>query len=290
MPPGMSSPDTPPRPAWQPFTFGSVAAFARATGGRTLAVAVAFAILDALLVFGAFELGWLPVLDAAVEALPESGEIRAQELHWNREDATVLAGSRLLQLVVDGNATGAFGHEADLRLELRRSDFRLCGAFGCWTRPYPAGWIVALNRPELVPLWGAWRPFVLWGVFLGTAVALLASWIGLATAGAIPLRLAAFYADREVTLMGCWRLLVAALLPGGLLLGTAVFFYGLRGLSTIELLAYFLLHFVIGAVYASGALRRLPEVVVTATVPPINPFRAAPEVANNPIPPAKPGA
>jgi hypothetical protein len=247
--------------AWLPFTLGGVAAFARATFVRTIAAALALAVIDALLVFGAFDLGWLPVIDDAVNALPDTGQIRARALQWTDESPRVLAVSPLLQIVVDVEGAGAFGDETDLRVELRQADLRLCGWLGCWTKPYPAGWIIAMNRPELVPLWGAWRPFVLWGVLLGVIVFLLVSWGALATLGAIPLRLAAFYADREVTLAGCWRMIVAALQPGGLFLGTAIFFYGVRRLNVIELMVCFVVHFLIGIIWVAVSARGLPRVV-----------------------------
>ena len=268
----MTQTDAVPRPPWQPFTFGGVAAFARATIVRTLSVAVAVAMAVALLVFAAFDLGWIPTLDAAVEQLPDTGEVRGGRLQWSAETPRVLASSSLLQVVVDVKGEGAFGNEADVRVELRRADLRLCGALGCWSCPWPDGWIIALNRPELVPLWGAWRPFVLWSVFLGTLVFLLTSWALVASLGALPLRLVAFYLDRDVTLAGCWRVCFAALLPGALFLGTAIFCYGLRRLSVFELAIYFAGHFLIGLAYAAGACWRLPRVGDAGAAKAANPF------------------
>src|SRR5262245_40770895 len=83
-----------------PLTFGGVAGFGRATLRRTLVTALAFAVLDALLVLGAFDLGWLPVIDDAVDALPETGQIRGRALRWEHESPRVLAVSPLLQIVV----------------------------------------------------------------------------------------------------------------------------------------------------------------------------------------------
>lgn len=274
----MTAPAPAKRAAWQPLTFGGVAAFANARFTRTFGVVLALALIDALLVFGAFDLGWLPVINEAVKQLPETGQIRGRTLQWAGDSPRVLAGSSLLQIVVDVEGAGGFGQENDVRVELRKADFRLCGLLGCWARDYPEGWIVAMNRPELVPLWGAWRPFVLWGVFLGTIVFLIVSWVALATVGTLPVRLLTFYLDRDVTLPGCWRMIVAALLPGGLFLGTAIFFYGLRQMNLIELFVCFGVHFVVGLVYVIGSAARLPPIAIpaAATAAEANPFSSEP--------------
>ncbi|HEY6169476.1 MAG TPA: hypothetical protein VI454_15650 [Verrucomicrobiae bacterium] len=278
----MTQSEAAPRPAWQPFTFGGVAAFARATFMRTLLAALAMAVVVALLVFAAFDFGWLPTIDAAVEQLPDAGEIRGRQLRWPSATPRVLAETSLLQLVVDVEGEGAFGHEADLRVELRRDEFRLCGALGCWARPYPEGWIIALNRSDLVPSWGAWRPFVLWGVFLGAIVFLLASWTLVAVVGSLPLRLATFYLDRDVTLGGCCRVVFIALPPGAMFLGTVIFFYGLGRLNLFELAMYFAAHFLIGLTYVAGGAWRLPRVSDALPATAANPFAPPPDPPSPP--------
>lgn len=270
----MSETEPTPRPAWQPFTFGGVAAFAGASGRRAFALALTGATVCGLLIVAGFRFGWLPVLDAAADELPEQGRIRAGRIEWSAPTPQVLAQSPHLQIVVNALGDARFGDDSDLRVELRGDDCLVCGWLGCWSWPYPKGWIIALNRSEVLPAWGAWRPFVFWGVFAGGTAWVFLSWLALSILGAAPLRLLGFYLDRELSLGAAGRLLLAAWVPGGLLFALALFFYGLGQLHPAVVAAIGLTHVLVGVVYALGALPRLPRVQTPGAPPPGNPFQA----------------
>jgi hypothetical protein len=283
---GMTDPAPAPRPAWQPLTFGGVAAFARARAGRVLAVLAAGATLCGLLLLGGFYLGWLPVIDKTVEALPATGEIRQGRLRWDDTMPRVLAQSSRLQFAVNPLAEAAFGQESDVRVELRADSWLICGWLGCWSQRYPENWVIAVNRPDVLPAWGAWRPFVLWGVFGAGVIWVLACWLLLATFGAVPLRLLAFFLDRALTLGAAWRLLAVAWIPGGLLFALAVFLYGVQQLHLAGLALVALAHPLAGMIYALGALARQPRLTPGATSPRGNPFQGTPS-STAPSPPGK---
>jgi hypothetical protein len=191
----------------------------------------------------------------------------------------LLGQSPHLQIVVNATGEARFGDESDLRVELRADDCLVCGWLGCWSWAYPTGWIIAVNRPEVLPAWGAWRPFVFWGVFVGSTVWVLLSWVALSTLGAAPLRLLGFYLDRELSLSAVWRLLLVAWVPGGVLFGLALFLYGVGQLHPAALAVIGLTHVLVGVVYAVGALFRCPHVAVAAA-PRGNPFQSPPPPAS----------
>ena len=89
--------------------------------------------------------------------------------------------------------------------------------------------------------------------------ALVLLWSLLAIALVLPLRVYAFLADRLASCAACWRLAVASLLPGALLMGIAVLFYGLRRLTLVDLLLVNVFHLFVGLVYLLIAPLRLPR-------------------------------
>jgi len=131
--------------------------------------------------------------------------------------------------------------------------------FGHLAVPYPEGWIISLNRTEAGPWWGAWRPFILIGTGVVVAAGLWLSWVVLATIFMAPVRLIAFYADREMTIGAAWRVAGAAMMPGALLMSGAVVLYSLHRLNLIGLLFAWLLHLVLGWIYVGIAPTRLPR-------------------------------
>jgi len=140
-----------------------------------------------------------------------------------------------------------------------RRGFKICSLFGCVAFPYPEAWTFALNRAEGEPWWGAWRPFLLLGAGLGVVVCLMASWLVLATCFSFPVRLIAFYSDRQTAWFGCWRIAGAAQMPGALLMSGAILLYGFNRLNLVGLLFAWLLHLVIGWIYVGIAPARLPR-------------------------------
>jgi len=248
-----------PVPAWQPITFGGVAAFSRATFGRVLLVQFIVALLVAASVICFLISAWLPVVQKAIVRLPEKGAIRQGQLVWNGPSPAWLADGTFLSIVVDAAGEGRIGQSADVQLELKRRGFKICSLFGCVALPYPEKWIFALNRAEAEPWWGAWRPFLLLGVGAGTVLCLMASWLVLATFYSLAVRLIAFYSDRQAAWPACWRIAGAAQLPGALLMSGATCLYGFNRLNLVGLLFAWLLHAVIGWIYVGIAPARLPR-------------------------------
>lgn len=254
---GVTATPTPHRP-WLPLTFRSIAAFGRATMGRTLGVAFVAALL-----YGA-AMAWLtvhsllPPANQFTERLPETGEIRGRELRWGGEPFAVLADSRIVTIVVDFDGSNLEGRVADLLIKLRKTDFEVCSLFGCVTVPYPPGWIIAMNQPEVKPLWGAWRPFVVLGVFGVSLVGVLLLWVVIATASFIPVRFVLYFFDRDVTLLGTWRVLMMALLPGAAVITTGIIGYSISQVTLSGLMVIGVLHLLVDAVFWAGACWRLP--------------------------------
>ena len=126
-----------------------------------------------------------------------------------------------------------------------------------------------LNRTELEPWWGAWRPpLTVAAAVLGVG-GLMVCWGLLATLYCVPAWLAGVVAKRQLTLGGSWRLTGAALMPGALLMTAAVLAYGLGALDLIQLAGAAAGHIVLGWVYVIAGLLSLPHRPVT----PANPFQ-----------------
>jgi hypothetical protein len=202
---------------------------------------------------------WFPVIDQAVARLPDTGMIRDGQLDWHGPSPVWLAEGRYLSVVVNVDGAASLGQSCDLQVELTRTHFRVRSLFGYVATAYPADWKAGLNRKEAVPWWGAWRPFFRLGIGAGVGAGLWLSWFVLAWVYMVPVRLIAFYADRELTLGGAWKLASAALTPPALMMGGAILLYGTLRLNLVGLLFAWLLHVVIGWIYLGIAPFRLPR-------------------------------
>jgi hypothetical protein len=246
-------------PAWQPLTLGGVASFAGASFGRLFLLQVIVALLVALSVVWAAQAGWFPVIEAALSELPERGEIRHGQLHWTGASPTRLAESTFLSILVDLHGAGRIGQSADVQLELGRTGVKIRSLLGYAALAYPKGWRIALNRAEALSWWGAWHPFLRIGVAVVVIAGLLAGWLVQAALYSIAIRLIAFYSDRAASGLGCLRMAGAALLPGALMMSGAIVLYSLHRLNLVGLFAAWLLHLLIGWVYAGLSPLRLPR-------------------------------
>jgi len=265
--------DAPPVPtAWEPLTPRGVAAFARARLGRLLLVQ----FLTALLVGGG--VAWLlhraffPTITFAIEQLPAQGEIRGGTLRWNGSSPQLLANGNFLSIAVDLEHSGEARSLADFQVEFGRTNLLVHSLLGYVTTSYPADWIIAFNRPELSPRWGAWRPVALALSVAGTVGYLFVSWWGLATIYCGPVWLVGLFANRELTLRASWKLAGAALLPGALVMFGAIVGYGWGQLNLVRLGFAFALHLLVGWVYLGASVFYVPR--LDATKPPANPFTA----------------
>jgi hypothetical protein len=128
--------------AWEPFTPRGVAAFASAGPGRLLLVQFLAALLAAAALVWFVDKGCFPVVGAAVQKLPATGEIRSGRLDWPDHSPELLAGGRLLALDVDLDHSGQIGPAADVQIEFGRETIRSFSLFGYWEWPYPRGYVI----------------------------------------------------------------------------------------------------------------------------------------------------
>ena len=257
--------------AWQPLTFGGIARFATAPLKRLLFVQVVVALLVAGAVVWFLNIAWFPTVADAIHELPTTGDLRAGRIDWVDNSPRLLAESHFLAFSADKYHTGRIRSPADLHLEVGDRAIRIWSMFGYADFYWPrTEWIIACNRVELEPWWGAWRPPILWLTFGATIVVLLLVWSVLAAVLTVPAFLLAFYANREVRLAGVWKLCGAALMPGALLMILAIVLYGSSVLDLVGFVVAEILHLVMGFVFALASVWFAPT--LKGAKPNPNPF------------------
>ena len=259
--------------AWQPVTPQGVAAFAHAPWRRLLLVQLIIALLVGAATAWFIQISYYPVITSAIENLPTNGEIRSGKLAWTNASSTVLAAGRFLALTVDMDHAGKQRTVADVQFEFGRTNVFIHSLLGYAVVAYPRDWVLATNRTDLEPLWGAWRPPILVLIVLGVAVGLMASWYLLATLYAAPVWLLGFYLNRDLDWRRSWRFCGAALLPGAILMLFAISFYTLGVMDLVQLGFVYASHLVIGWAYLLVAIffvRQAGEISE-----PKNPFKSA---------------
>ncbi len=266
----MSGSDEKAQFAWQPVTVRGVAAFASATLGRLLLVQFIVALLAAGTVVWFVHRAWFPMIGEAIRHLPPEGEIRSGRLAWPGSSPERLAEGRFLALVVDLDHTGGARSPAHVQVEFGREDFKVYSLLGYIQGAYPRSPVVAFNRTELGPWWGAWAPPILAIVAGLVIVGLMLSWACLATVYCLPVWLIGLYADRHCSLGGSWRLAGAALMPGALLMCATILTYGWGALDVLHLAVAGAVHLVVGWVYLVVSPLCLPR--HQATTAKGNPF------------------
>lgn len=260
--------------AWQPLSFGGAAAFAHAPLRGVLTWALIVAALAAGSVIWLLTTGWAPVIQGAISRLPDQGEIRRGQLHGVNSEPVLLAENSFLSIAINLETGESFGKNADVQITFRETDAKLCWLFGCRTLRFPKNWTIAANRAELQPAWGAWKPLLL-AIAGGLAFAfVLGWWVFLASALVLPVRAICFFIDRSASWPNCWRLCLAALMPGALFMTGAIVLYGLRQIHLVGLLIALPLHLLILIIYLSGAVGRLAP-IQGAAIKPKNPFAGA---------------
>ena len=255
----MSASDDKAQLAWQPLTSRGVAAFARASVGRLLLVQLIVALLAAGTVVWFLQECWFPTIGEAIRALPAQGELRSGGLEWTGPSPTSLAEGRFLAFAVDLDHTGEVRSPAQVQVEFGRADFKVYSLFGRGRGAYPRDAVLAFNRTVLWPWWGAWSPAIL-AIVAGSVVAgLMAVWACLATIYCLPVWLIGFFADRDCSFGGCWRLAGAALMPGALLMCAALCMYGWGALDLVRLAVIAGAHVMLGWVYLFTSPLFLPR-------------------------------
>jgi hypothetical protein len=267
----MDEPVEKPRFGWQPLTRRGVAAFAPGSVGKLLLAQLLVALLAAITVVWFLQTAWFSAIGEAITRLPAQGAIRSGTLDWPGESAAKLAENHFLALVVDLAHTGAIRSPAHLQVEFGRNDVQIISLGGHLGIAYRRDWRLMFNRSGLEPWWGAWRPALLALAAALVIGGLMLSWSLLATLYCLPAWLAAFMADRQLTLSGSWRLAGAALMPGAFLLTAALLAYGLGALDLIQLGLAAAGHIVLGWFYLVASLLSLPR-HPGAPASPANPF------------------
>jgi hypothetical protein len=267
--------------ALAPLTPRGVAAYAYASNGRLWLVQIVVSLIAAATVVWFLKTNWFPVVRDMFRQLPVGGEVRNQQLQWRGRSPLQLAESSFLALAVNLEDRVAVGGVADVQIEFRRTQLQCCSLLGCFPINYPKDWIIAVDRSNLEPWWGAWEVPILAGVLIATVLALLLNWTVLTALYFPVIYFVGYLRDRELTWGGSWRMAGAGLMPGALFFTLGILLYGLEGLNLIHLGIIFLLHLVIGWVYLVLSplfLRRwqaLPSL-------PRNPFAPTPEPAADP--------
>jgi len=259
--------------AWEPLTPRGVAAFAGAGLGRLLLVQGIVALLAAGVVVWFVDNGCFPTMGTAIRKLPAAGEIRSGRLDWPGYSPELLADGRFLAFGVDLDHAGQIRSTAtaDVQIEFGRETVRVFSLLGYLEWPYPRDYVIAFNRNELEPLWGAWAMEFLLAVGAATVICLLLSWWLLATLYFLPVWLLGLFTNRDLNFRQSWRLAGAALMPGALLISAAILLYGIGFLSLVSFLFAFGAHFLIGWIYLFLSLLFVPHAPTTTTRG--NPFR-----------------
>lgn len=240
---------TEPKFAWEPVTPRGVAAFARASFARLLAVQSIFALCAALVVVWLLATDFFPTVAAAINQLPAAGEISNGKLNWPDDSPKLLAEGDFLAFSVDLNHSGALRSPAQFQFEFGENSLCIYSLFGTAEIVYPPDQAFYFDRPDVQPLWGAWAPEILGLAGVAVFVGLLLSWTLLATVYFLPVRLLSFYANRDLNFRQSWRLAGAALMPGALLQTLAIVLYGLGASDVVQLCFAFAMHLVIGWIY-----------------------------------------
>lgn len=234
----------------EPFTPRGVAGFAGTKFWRLFLAQLLFAALAAITVAWLFYQDYFPVIGKAVENLPADGEILAGKLNWTDASFRELAENHFVSFDVDLDHSGQWS-SGDLQIEFGRDSIRVFSLFGYGDfiyPPAPSNEILAFNRPQLEPLWRAWRAEILFGIAVAIFFLLLLTWWLLATLYFLPVWLVAFYTNRDLSLFGSWKLSCASLLPGALLMTAGILIYGL-GFPLVLLLFIFGAHFILDWLY-----------------------------------------
>ncbi|HLH57498.1 MAG TPA: hypothetical protein VKY92_28220 [Verrucomicrobiae bacterium] len=277
-----------PRPfAWCPLTPKGVAAFASATFGRLWLVQLIVALGTGGICAWLLSSTSFPIIAAAIERLPQEGEINNGRLTWTADSPQLLAEGRSLAIAVDLDHSAQTRSPAHVQAEFGLGDLRFYSLFGFVQWNYPHAQSFPFNYRELKPWFGAWAPILLAITVFATILWLLFSWTALSTLYCVVAWLLALYANRELTLRGGWRLSGAALMPGALVMAAALAFYGFAQLDLIRLGAAFALHFLLGWVYLVLGVLACP-VIPESAVPKKNPF-TTPAPPSAPSTPAEPG-
>jgi len=241
--------------AWQPLTFGGVAAFASARLGRLLLMGILTAATFGGVLVWFLQRDYCPVILLAIQKMPETARVAGGKLQG--APTRLISESKRLAIAVTEESAADIGQGADVQVQLRQTDFCITSLFGAeWGLEfdYGRGAPLKLGRATLEPWWGAWQPVLLTAAGAGAVMLILASWTVLSTIYMAPAKFIAWYADRDLSWSGAWRLCFASMAPGALVLAFGLFLYGMQMIELLQLSFFYAAHLVMGWIYATGAV------------------------------------
>ncbi|MGA2177637.1 MAG: hypothetical protein ABSH38_21895 [Verrucomicrobiota bacterium] len=250
----------PPAPAWQPLTFGGVAAFAGARLGRLLVVELLAAVVFSAAVVWFLQRSYSPIILQAIQKMPETARLAGGQLQG--VPGALISESKFLAIAVTPEPGREIGQGADLQIQLRPADLCVGSVFQPdwgWQFDYGTGTTLDLSRTHLEPWWGAWQPVLWTGLGVALVLLLFAAWWAMATVYVAPAMFLGWFADRNLSWVGAWRLASAALMPGALLMAAAVFSYAWHTIDLLGLSFFFTAHLIIGWVYLVGGVCAAPR-------------------------------
>ena len=249
-----------PRHAWQPLTPRGVAAFAIATLTRLVLVQIIVAVLVALTLIWFLRVACFPVITEATRQLPAGTAIRRATLTYPGESPVRLAENAHLAIVVDLDGTRKAATASDLEIIFETNRVAFCGALGCRWQPYPRGFLFTLDHAAVEPAWGAWRWPIVIAVALTVGLASFVLWWALALVYLPFVKIVIFFADRDATWRGAWRMTAAGLLPGALMLAGGVILYGFGAIDLFRFGLIYALHLIAGLVFVFTSPFFLPKI------------------------------
>jgi hypothetical protein len=214
-----------------------------------------------------------PVILQAVDKIPETARIVRGRLEG--VPSSLIFESKFLAIAVTPDSDHEIGQGADLQIQFRQTDFCLNSVFRSdWGLEFDYGTETSLDlgRSRLEPWWGAWQPVVWTAIGVALVPALLLLWALVAAVYMVPAWALAWFGDRSLSWTGAWRLCSAALMPGSLLLASAILSYGWRALDLLGLSLFYLAHLIMGWVYLVGGVRATPRLFAETSKQ--NPFSA----------------
>lgn len=257
--------------AWHPFTPRGVAGAARAPRWQLWLVLGTTAGLAVATLLNFLTRCWTPVIVEAISQLKDGGVIRNGILHPGGDTDLTLASNQHLSITLNWSPSAPRDQASDVRVFLEIDHALVCSLFGCMPFSYEHFGDAPLGRTETGAWWQAWSPTFYTAAAIGYAVFLIVSWWCLVVLYAWPVRLLAFYLDRQVDFAGAARVAQAALVPGALWMSGALFGYARGWLGLVGLLIVFVLHLPVGWLFAGLACRHLP---LRSDTQPANPFQS----------------
>ncbi len=266
-----------------PTSFGGVAAVAEGPGWWLFAWQLAFALATAIVFLWAFDVAWARGIERAIGSLPDEARIQNGILEWGGTQSMILHQGPFVSFVVDPEGRREDGLATDITVSLESDRVAIRSFLGWASIRYPVTLRIPLTRVYLTSAVTAWKvPFFL--ALGGTVVAaLLVSWLALSLAYGLVVWFGAIVLGRPVPFRIARRLAGASLLPGSVLMVSAIALYATRQMGLIGFLVVAPLHIVVGWIYCAGGWTRLRRCGGDMDGPSENPFGSPPR-ARGPSP------